>query len=279
MLFVKCNLYQSILVLRFFSQQKNQQHFCLVGRSCSFLRRLHFNGDRESHSLDPRSAFLQSVESFPQWRRLWGVFRAGCQWFQAAAPSRVAEPTWSSTWSRLGCFWVCHSVSTSSSNLMGWALSKRRRGLSVCLSICFSLSLPCHEECEWCRRSSKALGPTSSLESNHQLWRSTDDDAVLDKMPKHQHLHPVRNPRTLCRARSCVACSCSYCSFPFAHHWGVWMCWAPATITDISSVTTKFTITWVRWGPRRASGVTRMYLHTVTQLCQKTEVCKIFVKR
>lgn len=160
-----------------------------------------------------------------------------------------------------------------------WVGLWARRGLSVCLSICFSLSLPCHKECEWCRRSSKALGPTPSLESNHQLWRSTGDDAVLDKMPKHQHLHPVRNPRTLCRARSCVACSCSHYSFHFAHHWGVWMCWAPATIKDISSVTTKFTITWVRWGWRRASGVTRMYLHTVTQLCQKTEICKIFVKR
>lgn len=119
MLFVKPILYLSVWILRFFSQQKNQHHFCLLGRSCNFLKWLHFNGDRKSHSLDLRMTFLWNVKSFPQWRGLWGVFREQvANNFNKQLPAEWMSPCRALHRHDLAAFGVWHGIPASSSSLM-----------------------------------------------------------------------------------------------------------------------------------------------------------------
>lgn len=61
------------LRLEILQPTKNQQQFCSLGKSCDFLKWLHFEGDKKSHSLHPRAAFLGNVFSSTEraWEVLW----------------------------------------------------------------------------------------------------------------------------------------------------------------------------------------------------------------
>jgi len=223
---------------------------------------------------------LWNVKSFPRWRGLWGVVRErvanNCnkqllvEWMRPCrAPRRLS----------LAALGVWCSISLI---LQPWWFEQEGRR-PVHLSVCPFLSL------------FLAMKSEGNAEEHLKLFalvwvlnpNSSADGVLLImlfgiKYQKHRAPASSKEPTGLFvehRTELPALVPAAYGIFHCAHRWAVLMCWAAATIKDVSPVTSKFIIVRVRWGWRRASGVNCLWLCMVTQLCEKTEVCKVLVER
>lgn len=258
---VKPILYQSILVLRFFSQQKINNIFaCLVGAVIFWSGYVLMGIGKataliqELCSCEMSSLFLNGED--------FGEFSESRLPIISTSSSR--QSGWAHAELHAVMVWLL-SVSDIASllDLATWwvrGLIKRTWGLSVCLSVSLLPFLAMKSEDD-------AEGHQKLFASVWVLNQNTSADGVLLMMlfwikhQKHQTSASNKEPTVLFVEQGTelpVLVPAVYGIFHFAHRWVLLLCWAAATIKDVFPVTSKFIIACVRWGRRRASGVKRL---------------------